>query len=73
MLECIAGIVVWTVLALIVLEFIKWFLAKVLETEVPARIFQLLMFLVAFIAVVGLVMCIVGEGPLMPLPWRRLG
>lgn len=72
MLECIAGIVVWTVVALIVLEFIKWFLAKVVETEVPARIIQLITFLIAFIAVIGLVMCIIGQGPLMPLPWRRM-
>lgn len=72
MLECIAGVVIWTVIAVIVLELIKWFMSKVVETDFPPRIYQLLLFLVAFIAVVGLVMCLVGEGPLMPLPWRRL-
>lgn len=72
MLECIAGVVVWTVVAVIVIELVNWFLAEVVQKPMPGRIYQLLIFLIAFLAVVGIIMCIIGEGPLMPLPWRRL-
>jgi hypothetical protein len=70
MLWCIAGVAFWVLIVVIGYELFKWFMKEVPKRDIPPRIEQLLYFLVAFIAVVGFIACIVSGEELLPLPWR---
>lgn len=72
MFECIVSVVIWSALMILAGLLIQWAIKEVFGKDIPPRIVQVATFLVMFIAIVGLISCMFGSGPLLPLPWRRM-